>query len=297
MNTGQRLGLVLLYVVMAGNAVLMLRLFIQMLFRAAIERNRRRPFAARNSGAASALNQFDGKRGWANRSLPRNPEIIQLAQDGNSAGKLTGAGPIVNQAIAVVSIVIAFGLAWTVPAQQGTGREGTASTLKQQLVEVVSKETRLRMRLEELDEQLKPESIERALAGIGSTRPEELREHRRKLLTIERNGLQTQLDLLEEDRTRIEAAIAAAATAASLEYAAPSPSPLRVTAPAKPTTEMVLLRDLRIAELPLQKLFVAVAMSVLLGSGFILLLIVATQKVQQWFVSTKNGGSGFQTHP
>jgi hypothetical protein len=33
---------------------------------------------------------------------------------------------------------------------------------------------------------------------------------RRKLLTIERNGLRTQLDLLEEQRARIEAAIAEA---------------------------------------------------------------------------------------
>ena len=200
MDTGQRLGLVLLYVVMAGNAVLMLRLFIQIFFRAAIERHRRRQFADRNGGAAYTLKRFDGKRGWANRWLPRNPEINQPAQNGNSAGKLAGAGPIVKQAIALVSIVIAFGLAWTVAAQQGTGREVTASTLKQQLFDLESKETRLRMRLEELDEQLKPESIERELAGIGSTRPEELREHRRKLLTIERNGLQTQLDLLEEDR-------------------------------------------------------------------------------------------------
>ncbi len=296
MNTGHRLGLVLLYVVMAGNAVFMLSIFVQILFRAAIERHRRRQFAERNGGAAYTLRGFDGKRGWANRWLPRNPEIVQPAQNGNSAGKLTGAAPIVKQAIALVSIVIAFGLASTVAAQPRTGREVTASTLKQQLLDLESKETRLRMRLEELDEQLKPESIERELAGIGSTRPEELREHRRKLLTIERNGLQTQLDLLEEDRARIEAAIAVAGTAAGLEYAPPSPSPLVVTAPAKPITEMVSLRDLRIAELPLQKLCVAVAMFILLGSGFILLLIVATQKIQQWIVSTKNGGSGFQTH-
>jgi hypothetical protein len=134
------------------------------------------------------------------------------------------------------------------------------------------------MRLEELDEQLKPESIERELAGIGSVHPEELREHRRKLLTIERNGLQTQLDLLEDDRARIEGAIAAAGTAASLEYAPPLPSPLPVTAPAKPITEMVSSTDLGIAELPLQKLYVAVAMLVLLGSGFILLLIVGQRR-------------------
>jgi hypothetical protein len=134
------------------------------------------------------------------------------------------------------------------------------------------------MRLEEVDEQLKPESIERELAGTGSTHPEELREHRRKLLTIERNGLQKQLDLIEEDRAQIEAAIATAGTATSLEYAPPSPTPLQVTAPAKLPTEMISLRDLRIAELSRHKLHVAFAMLVLLGSGFILLLIVATKK-------------------
>ena len=274
MDTVQKLGLVLLYVVMAGYVVLMLSIFVQILFRAAIER--RRQFTKRN-GAAYILKRFDGKRGWANSWLPRNPEIIQPAQDGNSSGKLAGAAPIAKQAIALVSIVIAFGLAWPVAAQQGTGREVTALTLKQQLLDLESKETWLRMRLEELDYQLKPESIERELAGVGSTRPEELREHRRKLLTIERNGLLTQLDLLEEDRGRIEAAIAAG-TAASLECAQPTPGPLAVPAPAKSITEMMSVRDLRIAELPVQKLYVVVAMLVLLGSGFILLLIVATKK-------------------
>ena len=272
MSTGYRLGLVLLYVVMAGNAVFMLRIFIQIFFRAAIEKHRRRQFTERNGGAAYTPMAFVGRRGWANRWLPRNPQIAHQAQDGNSAGKLAGAAPIVKQAIALLSIVIAFGLASTVAAQPRPGREITASTLKQQLLDLESKETQLRMRLEEIDEQLKPESIERELAGIGSTHPEELREHRRKLLAIERNGLQRQLDLLEEDRARIEAAIAAAETAASVEYAQPSPSPPRVTAPAKPMTETVSLRDLGIADMPLQKLYVAVAILVLLVTGFILRL-------------------------
>ena len=296
MNTGQRLGLILLYVMMAANAVLMLRLFIQIVFRAAIERHRRRQYAERNGGAACTLREFDGKRGWANRWLPRNPETVRPAQNGNSAGKLTGASLIVKQAIALVSIVMALGVVSTAVAQPRTDREVTASTLKQQLVDLESKETRLRMRLEEIDEQLKPESIQRELAGIGSTRPEELREHRRKLLTIERNGLQTQLDLLEEDRVRIEAAIAAAETAVSAEFAQPSPRQLRVTAPAKPITEMISLRGLGIAELPLRKLYVAIAMLVLLGGGFSLLLIVAAQKAQQWIVSMKSGSSGCHAH-
>ena len=277
MSTGYRLGLVVLYVVMAGNVVLMLRIFVQILFRAAIEKHRRREFAERNGGAAYTPRGFNGKRGWANRWLPRNPEIIQPAQDGNSGDKLADAAPIVKQAIALVSIVIAFGLVWPVAAQQRTGCEVSASTLKQQLLDLEAKETRIRMRLEELNEQLKPESIERELAGIGSVHPEELREHRRKLLTIERNGLQTQLDLLEEDRARIEAAIATAETASGLEYAQPSPSPLVVTEPAKPITEMISSRDLRIAEMPPQKLYVAIAMLVLLSSGLMLFLIAATR--------------------
>jgi hypothetical protein len=274
MNTGQRLGLVLLYVVMAGNALLMLSIFVQILFRAAIERHRRRQFAERNGGAPYTLRGFDGKRGWANRWLPRNPEIVQPAHHRNSAGKLAGAAPIVKQAIALVSIVIAFGLAWTVAAQQPSGLEVTASTLKQQLLDLESKETRLRMRLEELDEQLKPESIERELAGIGSTHPEELREHRRKLLTIERNGLRPQLDLLAEQRARTETAIAEAESTTDLPDAQPSPPlPKRVT-------EMAL-GNFGAGNLPIKKSLVGMAMLPFVAIGLILLLIVGFKRTPQ----------------
>ena len=294
MDTGHTLGLVVLYIAMAGFAVLMLLIFVQIIFRAAIEKRRRRQFTEKNGGVAYTPRAFVGRPGWANTWLPRNPDNNQPAQNGNSAGKLTGAAPIVKQAIALVSIIIAFGAASTVAAQQ-SGGEVSPATLKKQLFDLVSKETRIRMRLEELDEQSKPESIGRELAGIGSTHPEELREHRRKLLTIERNGLQTQLDLLEEDRARIEAAIAAG-MAASLEYPQPSPSQLVFTAPAQPMTQVVSLRDLRIAELPLPKIYLAVSMLILLGSGFGLFLITATKKVQQRIVSVKTGSGGFQTN-
>ena len=74
--------------------------------------------------------------------------------------------------------------------------------LKQQLLDLESKETRIRMRLEVLDEQVKPESIERDLAGIGSTHPEESREHRRKLLTIARSGADSQAQGIQPQRSR-----------------------------------------------------------------------------------------------
>jgi|GEM_PF-1148297 len=278
MDTGHTFGLVLLYIAMAGFAVLMLCIFVQVIFRAAIERRRRRRFTESNGGNAYTPRAFDGKRGWANTWLPRNPEITQPSQNGKLTCELTGAAPIVKQAIALVSILMTLGLAGTVAAQQRTGSQVSASALKQQLLEIESKETRIRMRLEELDEQLRPESIERELAGIGSVHPEELRAHRRKLLTIERNGLQTQLDLLEEDRARIEAAIATAEAAAYLKYVQPSPGPVVFAAPANPITEMASIRNFGFADLPLQKLFVAVAMLVLLSGGFSLLLIIATQK-------------------
>jgi hypothetical protein len=266
------------------------------LFRAAIEKRRRQQFTESNGGNAYTPRAFDGKRGWANTWLPRSPEITPPSPKDNLIGELTGAASIVKQAIALVSILITLGLVGTVAAQRGTGNEVSASALKQQLLEVESKETQIRMRLEELDEQLKPESIERELAGIGSVHPEELREHRRKLLTIERNGLQTQLDLLEEECARVEASITTAEAAAYLKYAQPSPGPVVFAASAKPMTEMISLSDLRISELPRQKLYVAVAIFILLCAGLVLFLAVATQKVEQWIVSTRKGSRGFQTH-
>jgi len=73
-STGNRLGIALLYVVMAGNIVLMLRIFVQILFREAIEKHRRQQFTEKNGGAAYTSRAFVGKRGWANTWLPRNPD-------------------------------------------------------------------------------------------------------------------------------------------------------------------------------------------------------------------------------
>lgn len=93
-----------------------------------------------------------------------------------------------------------------VQAQQSTAAE-RAERLRAQLVEVQEKEDALTARAEELDEALKPENIERSLAGIGSTRPEELRETRRRKLQSQRDGVTAQLRVLETSRLRLEAAI------------------------------------------------------------------------------------------
>jgi hypothetical protein len=121
--------------------------------------------------------------------------------------------------ILMVLLVLTFAL--NANAQEYTSAAESAENLRLQLLEVQGKEEALRMRAQQLDEDLKPENIERSLAGIGSTRPEELRESRRRQLTIERKGVQSQLDLLATSRGRLETAIANADAQAYQESARP----------------------------------------------------------------------------
>ena len=97
----------------------------------------------------------------------------------------------------------------------------SAEKLRTQLLEVQTKEEDLRVRLAQLDEAIKPENIERSLAGVGSTKPEELREARRRQLSIQRDGLLAQLKTLETSRQRLETAIGNAEARAYQESARP----------------------------------------------------------------------------
>jgi IS5 family transposase len=95
-------------------------------------------------------------------------------------------------------------------AQSNSGAAQRVAELRTQLAEVDAKENELNTRAKQLDEALKPENIERSLAGVGSTKPEELREHRRRQLTIERDGVRAQLNLLATSRERLQAALRSA---------------------------------------------------------------------------------------
>lgn len=98
----------------------------------------------------------------------------------------------------------------------------SADKLKMQLLEVQGQEEALRARVQDLNEALKPENIERSLAGIGSTRPEELRESRRRQLTVERDGVQAQLNTLEAGKQRLETALRNAEILAYQQSARPT---------------------------------------------------------------------------
>ena len=101
-----------------------------------------------------------------------------------------------------------------VAAQSASSAAQTADDLRAQLLEVQAKEAELQTRARQLDEDLKPENIERSLAGVGSTRPEELRELRRRQLTIERDSVRAQLKLVGTSRERLETVIRTAETQA-----------------------------------------------------------------------------------
>jgi hypothetical protein len=91
---------------------------------------------------------------------------------------------------------------------QDTGDAAQAvQNLRGQLSEVQDKEAELKIRLDQLDFDLKPENIERYFSSVGSTRPEELRESRQRQLQTEKDRVVTQLDQLGSSRVRLEAAI------------------------------------------------------------------------------------------
>jgi uncharacterized protein YlxW (UPF0749 family) len=112
--------------------------------------------------------------------------------------------------------------------KENTNFAQAAEDLRAQLLEVQAKESELQARAHQLDEDLKPENIERSLAGIGSTRPEELREMRRRQLTTERERVQAQLKLVATSRDRLESVIRFAETQAYQQSADGTTTPMQM---------------------------------------------------------------------
>jgi hypothetical protein len=83
-----------------------------------------------------------------------------------------------------------------------------AEVLHAQLLGTMEKEATLQARADQIDEQLLPENIDRSLTGVGSLHPEDAREALRRRLTAEKRRVQSQLDLLHQDHTRLQASLA-----------------------------------------------------------------------------------------
>jgi len=82
--------------------------------------------------------------------------------------------------------------------------EQRAETLRRQLLELIEKETLYRVRITQIEEDMRPENVERSLNPYGTTRTAEVRETRRRVLDTDRRGYQTLLALTIESRTKLE---------------------------------------------------------------------------------------------
>ena len=82
--------------------------------------------------------------------------------------------------------------------------EQRAEMLRRQLLELVEKETLYRTRIAQIEEDMRPENVERTLNPYGTTRTAELRDTRRRVLETDRRGYVSLLALTTEGRTRLE---------------------------------------------------------------------------------------------
>ena len=115
-------------------------------------------------------------------------------------------------------------------AAQQPGGVARTESLRVQLVDLMARETELQNRLQQLEEDMRPENIQRSIALIGTLRPEELREQRRQQLEKERANVTAQLDALAASRGRLESSIATAEAEAARQQAGVPESETTTTA-------------------------------------------------------------------
>jgi DNA repair exonuclease SbcCD ATPase subunit len=91
-----------------------------------------------------------------------------------------------------------------------TRAEQRSESLRSQQIDVEGKLADLQSQLEQTEFSLRPENIERAAAGYGTTRPEEARDAARRALESRKGRLQAQIRILETSKTRLEQALVTA---------------------------------------------------------------------------------------
>ena len=83
--------------------------------------------------------------------------------------------------------------------------EQRAEVMRRQLLEMIERETAYRNRLVQLDEDMRPESIDRNLTLVGTTRSTtDLRDMRRRVLDNERKGVENLFNQTSASRARLE---------------------------------------------------------------------------------------------
>jgi chromosome segregation ATPase len=137
--------------------------------------------------------------------------------------------------------MLVLGGAFTAWAQDVSAVELQIERLRAQLRDVIDREAQLQDRVSRLDEELRPENVERSVAAIGTTDATALRARRREQLEREKADLAGQLAEVSTKRARLEAEIAAGEAeavrlkAVSLAPRNTSPNAVPAAAPVTPS--------------------------------------------------------------
>jgi hypothetical protein len=84
-----------------------------------------------------------------------------------------------------------------------TRAEQRTENLRKQLFDMIEKENTVKNRLDQIEYDSRPEMIERSAQLVGSLRPEEIRNNRRKSLEAERANLQALLNEIQINRANV----------------------------------------------------------------------------------------------
>ena len=88
-----------------------------------------------------------------------------------------------------------------------TRAEQRSESLRKQRFELIEKENQIQSRLDQISIDIRPDTIERAVAIAGSLRPEELREAKRKSLEAESRNLQQLLTQVQGTRVALDESV------------------------------------------------------------------------------------------
>lgn len=85
-----------------------------------------------------------------------------------------------------------------------TRAEQRAENIRKQMFEMIEKESAIKTRLNNIENDIRPEVIDRQVAFAGSLRPEQLREMRKKSLEAEKLNLQNLLTEIQNTKANLE---------------------------------------------------------------------------------------------
>jgi hypothetical protein len=82
--------------------------------------------------------------------------------------------------------------------------EQRADSLRKQLFDLIERENQIRSKLDQIENDIRPEMIDRVIAFAGTLRPEQLREQRRRHLQSEKSNLENLLNEITNNKSNLQ---------------------------------------------------------------------------------------------